>query len=375
MTAELEPQTAADERFMAAALALGRRGLGRVAPNPAVGALLVKDGVVVGRGWTQAGGRPHAETEALRDAGAAARGATLYVTLEPCAHHGRTPPCAAALVDAGVGRVVFAIEDPDPRVAGAGMHMLKEAGIPVTRGIGAAAARRANLGHVLRVTQGRPLVTLKLAETADGFAAGARHDARLAITGALANAHVHMMRAMHDAIMVGSGTLATDDPLMTVRLPGLEGRKPLRVVLDSNLSLSRDSRLVATAREVPALVIAGAGAPAQKAEALGAMGVEVVTVARDAAGHVDLAAALGHLASRGVTRIFSEGGPRVGAELIAAGFADDVLMLTATKPFGREGVPALSPTARQRLADEAFYKRVETRLLGADRLARFEKCC
>lgn len=211
-----------DSRFMAAAIALGRRGQGLCAPNPAVGALIVRDGVIVGRGWTKPGGRPHAETEALRAAGDRAQGATIYVTLEPCSHHGATPPCAEAIIAAKIARVVYAACDPDPRVAGRGHKLLTEAGVEVTQGVLAEEARRANLGHILRVSRQRPLVALKLALTADGYAAGSAHDPRLAITGPHANGLVHVMRAMHDAIMVGAGTIAADDPLLNVRLPGLD---------------------------------------------------------------------------------------------------------------------------------------------------------
>lgn len=224
-----------DEAFMAAAIALGRRELGATAPNPSVGALVVRDGVIVGRGWTRAGGRPHAETEALRDAGEQARGATLYVSLEPCSHHGVTPPCAIAIVAAGVAQVVSALDDPDPRVAGRGHALLREAGIAVTTGVLSEAALRANLGHILRVTEGRPMVTLKLAETADGFAADAVGRPRLMITGPAAGNVVQNMRATHDAIMIGSGTAHADDPRLDVRLPGLAGRRPLRVVLDTRI--------------------------------------------------------------------------------------------------------------------------------------------
>src|SRR3954451_6954122 len=218
---------AEDADFLSAAWALGGRALGRAPPNPAVGAVVVRDGVIVGRGWTRDGGRPHAETEALDDAGQAARGATLYVGLEPRSHYGKTPPCADAIIAAGIARVVSALEDPDPRVAGRGHARLRAAGIEVATGIGAEEARRANLGHILRVTQGRPMVTLKLAETADGFAASANaHDPRLMITGQAANNRVQMMRALHDAIMIGAGTALGDDPLLTVRLPGLDKRSP-----------------------------------------------------------------------------------------------------------------------------------------------------
>jgi diaminohydroxyphosphoribosylaminopyrimidine deaminase / 5-amino-6-(5-phosphoribosylamino)uracil reductase len=361
----------ADADFMAAALALGRRTLGRAAPNPAVGAVVVRDGVIVGRGWTKPGGRPHAETEALEDAGSAARGATLYVGLEPCSHYGKTPPCADAIIAAGIARVVSALEDPDPRVAGRGHARLRAAGIEVTTGIGAEEARRANLGHILRVTEGRPMVTLKLAETADGFAAGGEHDKRLAITGAAANARVHMMRAMHDAIMVGIGTARADDPLMTVRLPGMENIKPLRVVLDYRLELSPRSRLAATARDFPTLVIAAEDAPLQAERALAETGVEVTRIPADKSARLELRIALAVLAQRGITRVFSEGGPRVAKELIGAGLADEVVIFTAPKPFGARGVPVLASDARRKLEHGAHYALAEDGFAGPDRLRRF----
>jgi diaminohydroxyphosphoribosylaminopyrimidine deaminase/5-amino-6-(5-phosphoribosylamino)uracil reductase len=361
-----------DLRLMDAALALSRRHLGAVAPNPAVGALVVKDGIVVGAGATQPGGRPHAETEALAQAGEAAKGATLYVTLEPCSHHGRTPPCADAIVSAGIARVVSAIEDPDSRVAGRGHALLRAAGIDVNVGLRAAEAREINIGHILRVTTGRPTITLKLAMTADGFAAGTAHDPRLAITGAIANTFVHMQRALHDAIMVGSGTVLTDDPLMTVRLPGVD-RRPVRVVLDSNLAVSPHSRLVQTAGAYPTLIVAGADAPADRRAALAEAGIEILTVPRDRFARIDLGAALLALGKRGITRVFSEGGPTVAGALIAAGLADEVLLLRASKPLGFDGTPALEPAARGTLDDPALYRADAPRLVGVDTLARYRR--
>ena len=354
-----------DERFMAAALAIGRRGLGRVAPNPAVGALVVMNGIIVGRGATAPGGRPHAETIALAQAGAGARDATLYVTLEPCSHHGMTPPCCEAVVAAGIARLVFAIEDANPLVAGRGAAMCREYGLAVTAGVGAEAARRDHRGHILRMTAQRPTVTLKLAETADGFVAGGAHDPRLAITGAAANGMVHGMRAMHDAIMVGIGTALADDPLMTVRLPGVAA-KPLRIVIDARAQLPPNSRLALTARDAPALVLVAEGI---RADALARVeGLEIAHVPLDAGGRLDLAAALALLAARGLTRIFSEGGPTIAGRLIAEGLADDVAIFTAEKPLGRIGVPTLAPEARALLADPAGYNLIETREVGADRL-------
>ena len=349
---DFPPDERADASFMAAAIAYGRRGLGTTAPNPAVGCVIVRDGVIIARGATQPGGRPHAETEAIREAGERARGATLYVSLEPCSHHGVTPPCAEAIVAAGLARVVSAIEDPDRRVAGRGHAKLVEAGIGLRVGVGAREARRLTLGHILRVTEGRPMVTLKLAETADGFAAGGEHDPRLMITGLAANGRVQVMRAMHEAIMIGAGTALADDPLLTVRAPGMEARRPLRVVLDTHLRLPVRSRLAVTARDRRTLVLTGPTAPEGARLALEALGVEV---------------------ERGITRVFSEGGPTVAGALIARGLADEVVTFTSPRPLAREGVVALSRAARDMLADKARYRPLAEGFSGLDRYQRYER--
>jgi diaminohydroxyphosphoribosylaminopyrimidine deaminase / 5-amino-6-(5-phosphoribosylamino)uracil reductase len=361
-----------DERWMDAALNLGARFLGLAAPNPAVGAILVKDGAVVGRGATAPRGRPHAERIAIAQAGAAARGSTLYVTLEPCSHFGASPPCADAVVEAGVARVVSAIEDPNPSVAGRGHARLRSGGVAVTVGPGANRARRDHRGHILRVTEGRPMVTLKLARTADGFASGATHDPRLRITGQIANLRVQVMRSLHDAIMIGVGTALVDDPSLTVRLSGVEQR-PLRVILDSRLRLPESSRLSATAGEYPTVVLTTPAAPEARSAALAARGVEVSAVDADAQGHVDLSAALRLLAARGVTRVFSEGGPRVGSRLVMEGLADSVVLLTAERPLGRAGVPALNAEARKALADASQYRPLETMVYGADAMQVWDR--
>jgi diaminohydroxyphosphoribosylaminopyrimidine deaminase / 5-amino-6-(5-phosphoribosylamino)uracil reductase len=356
-----------DERFMMAALAFGRRGLGHAAPNPSVGALIVRDGVVIGRGVTAPGGRPHAERLAIEEAGKAARGATLYVTLEPCAHQGRGEPCARAIVDAGLGRVVSAIEDPDPRTAGHGHAALRDAGIELLVGVGAEEARRAHVGHRLRVAERRPAVTLKLAQTADGYAAGARYDPRLTITGEAANGRVQMMRAMHEAIMVGIGTAQGDDPLLTVRYPGAAA-KPLRVVLDAKLQLSPRSRLAATARDFPTLAIAVDPIDARRAAPLEQAGVEIAAVETDDHGRLDLLAALRLLATHGVTRVFSEGGPTIAAALIGRGLADDVAVFTAPKPLGRPGLPSLDAKSRAALEDRTLYSTPLVSHFGLDEM-------
>lgn len=367
-------QALIDDAFMAAALSLGRRNMGRTAPNPAVGALIVQDGVLIARGFTAASGRPHAEAIALEAAGEAARGATLYVTLEPCSHHGATTPCVDAIIASSVARVVSAIEDPDPRVAGRGHARLREAGVAVVTGVGSGAALREHLGHILRVMQGRPMVTLKLAQTADGYAAGAEHDPRLFITGAVADAYTHVQRALHGAIMVGAGTARIDDPLMTVRLPGMEEYKPLRIILDTRLSLSMRSRLAATARDAPTLIIAGEGVTEQAANAFAAAtAIEVARVGLDESGRVSLPAALALLGERGVTRIFCEGGPRLAESLLLHSLADEVILHTGLRPLGRQGLPALSQAARARLEDPASYRISDSAMLGADRLTRYER--
>ena len=350
---------------MAAALARGRRGLGRTAPNPSVGALVVRDGIVVGQGCTGDGGGPHGEILALAQAGEAARGATLYVTLEPCSHHGRTPPCCEAVVAAGIGRLVYAIEDPNPLVAGQGAAFCRAHGVEVRCGVGAIEARRDHLGHIRRVTVGRPMVTLKLAETADGFVAGGPHDPRLAITGAAANGIVHVLRAMHDAIMVGIGTVVADDPLMTVRLPGVAA-KPLRIALDGDLTISARARLLLTATDAPVLLVAREGVPIPR----DLSDVETLHASAGLDGRLDLAAMLTALAARGLTRILSEGGPRVAEQLLAKNLVDEILLFTAPRPLvGSDGVAGLGADARAMIDRE--FALVGERMVGADRLRHY----
>src|SRR5216110_883341 len=267
-----------DARFMQLALALGRRGLGRTWSNPAVGAVVVKDGVIVGRGWTQPGGRPHAEVEALSQAGEAARGATLYVTLEPCSHVGKSPPCADAVIAAGIVRVVSAIEDPNPEVAGQGHAKLRAAGITVDVGVGAAEAAHDHAGHFRRIRDHRPHVILKLAVSADDKIGAAGHKP-VAITGEAARTRVHLLRARCDAILVGIGTVLADDPVLTCRLPGMEARSPVRVVLDRSLRIPGTSRLVQSARETPLWVMTSTLSEAPAATKLGAAGAQVIRIA------------------------------------------------------------------------------------------------
>lgn len=358
---------------MRAALALGRHGMGRTAPNPAVGALVVADGVLLGRGITASGGRPHAEPIALAQAGSAAQDATLYVTLEPCSHYGQTPPCVEAVLASGVGRVVVALPDPDPRVAGRGIARLRAAGIQVIEHVGRAEAQRDHRGHCLRVTAGRPMVTLKMAETADGFAAGAVGADRLLITGPVANGYVQGLRATHDAILVGSGTALADDPLLTVRLAGLESRRPFRVVLDGELRLDPRSRLVQSARTTPLLVIAGSGVPNERATRLIDHGAEICLVGRGADGHLDLGQAMRALGQRGITRVLCEGGPCLASSLLSADLADAVVLLTSPDAIGSPGRPSLSKGARNRLSQPSHYVMRDDAPIGRDRLRIFER--
>lgn len=367
------PSATEDERWMDVALALARRGLGRTAPNPSVGSVIVDaGGRVVGRGWTQPGGRPHAETMALAQAGAAARGSTLYVTLEPCSHHGRTPPCADSIIAAGVARVVAAIPDPDPRVDGRGLARLREHGVAVTTGVGASAAWRINAGHVARVTLGRPHVILKLAVSADGKAglAGRRP---AAITGEASRARVHMMRADADAILVGVGTVLADDPALTCRLPGLADRSPTRVVLDAGLRTPVGSALVRTAREVPTWIVAAVDASAEAERGLRAEGVEVMRVERGADGRLSLPEALGMLAMRGVTRLMVEGGPTVAGAFLAADLVDAATVLTGPGFLGADAVDALEGLPLEALIRSPRLAEVAREPVGGDVWMHYER--
>ncbi|EUB94999.1 riboflavin biosynthesis protein RibD [Rhizobium sp. CF080] len=252
---------AEDRWFMASALRLSRLHTGQTGTNPSVGCVIVRDGEIVGSAVTAPGGRPHAETQALEIAGEKARGSTVYVTLEPCSHYGRTPPCANALVEAGVARVVISLTDPDPRVSGRGIAILRDAGIVVETGLMEEEGRRALAAYLTRQTKGRPHVTLKLAVSADGMLG--RRGEEVSITGAEARAEVHRLRAEADAILVGIGTVLSDDPELTVRIPGLEGRSPVRIVLDRHLQLPLDSKLVQSTRDVPVIVVAAPGLTSQ----------------------------------------------------------------------------------------------------------------
>ncbi len=359
-----------DSAHMARALALGRRGLGRVWPNPAVGCVIVAGGRVVGRGWTQPGGRPHAETVALGQAGAAARGATAYVSLEPCAHHGETPPCAEALVGAGVARVVTALEDPDPRVAGRGHAMLRKARIAVDTGIGAAEARRDQAGFLSRLARRRPMLTLKLATSLDGRIATASGESRW-ITGPEARRAVHGMRLRHDAVMVAGGTARADDPELSVRDFGKVGQ-PVRAIAVQTLDLPETGRLAASAGLSPLWLLHGPESPERRRAGWAARGAECIEVPV-ADGRLDPAGLLAALGARGLTRVFCEGGGSFAASLLRAGLVDRLVTFTAGLALGADGAPGFGALGTGALSEAPRFRLAECRAVGADVMSLWEK--
>ena len=345
---------------MREAIGLSLIHVGRTGSNPSVGCVIVKDGHVVGRGVTALGGRPHAEPQALAEAGDKARGATAYVTLEPCSHHGKTPPCANTIIAAGISRVVVAVADPDPRVSGQGLKMLADADIEVTIGVLQKEARRAMSGYLTRQTKGRPQVILKLAVSADGML-GREGAGQVAITGPEARTEVHRLRAASDAILVGIGTALADDPELTVRLPGLEEASPLRVVLDRRAELPASSKLARTAGSVPVLVAVSTGAKGNRA-ALAEAGAEIVELE----GVEEL---LSMLAQRGISSLMVEGGARVASDLLSRGLVDRIHLYCGEIIVGAGGI-ASPITASQMPPGFAL---VEERILGRDRLRIYDR--
>ena len=353
------------------ALVLAQRSLGQTAPNPAVGCVIVSpQGQIVGRGRTAKGGRPHAEVLALAEAGEAARGATVYVTLEPCSHTGQTPPCAGALIAAGVARIVVAVGDPDPRVNGRGVAMLRAAGIAVEEGLCAAEAAALNAGFFLKLRENRPLVTLKIAQSLDGRIATATGESQW-ITGEPARAFGHLLRARHDAILIGSGTAEADDPMLTCRLPGLEARSPLRVVLDSRLRLNEWSKLAQSAAAHPTLLFTAAPEGSGRQGALEACGIEVLRVGRDAVGRPRLSEVLAVLAGRGITRLLVEGGASVHASFLDHHLADRLEVFGAPLVLGGSGRPSVESLAAFSLSEAPRFKRSACRVLGSDLLVSY----
>ncbi len=360
-----------DARFMALALTLGRRNLGATWPNPAVGAVIVKDGVILARGWTQSGGRPHAEVEALRRAKKAAQnslvGATMYVTLEPCSHQGKTPPCADAIVKAGIARVVSALEDPNPEVAGRGHEKLRAKGIAVEIGPGAEEARRVHAGHIARVTQDRPHVLLKLAISADGKV-GLAGRKPVALSGEAARARVFQLRGAYDAILVGIGTVLSDNPQLTCRLPGMLERSPVRVVLDAQLRTPLATSVIATARATPTWIIGARNASPMAEEILQQKGCKVFRV-DDENGRLDLAGVLKTLAGEGITRLMVEGGPTVAASFVAADLVDEAALIYSEKLVGDDGIAPLEGMALDALSGHLHVTGSER--LGPDTLEHY----
>ena len=351
---------------MALALELGRRGQGQTWPNPAVGCVIVKEGRIVGRGWTQPGGRPHAEPVALAQAAEAARGATAYVTLEPCAHHGQTPPCAEALIAAGVARVVVAIGDSDERVAGRGLEMLRAAGIAVETGVCAEEAARDLKGFFLRVEEGRPFLTLKLAASLDGRIATATGESQW-ITGPEARRMVHAMRARHDAVMVGAGTARADDPSLTVRDLGVADQ-PVRVVVSRRVDVPLMSTLAKTAKDVPVWIVHGRDADPTLLRTWEDLGAEMLFCDREG-GHLSPVGVLRALGEKGLTRVFCEGGGALAASLLGAGIVDELVTFNAGVALGAEGYPAIGALGVERLAAAPRMRLVEQRRCGADLMA------
>ena len=364
-----------DKAFMRQAIALSRRGLGLAAPNPSVGAVIVRfdsgTPVIVGRGVTAPGGRPHAERIALDQAGELAHGATIYVTLEPCARRSIMrdgPSCTDAVLCSGLTRVVIGAADPSPFAAGEGAKRLRAHGIEVVTGICEAEAARVNLGHTLRVMQHRPMVTVKLAQTADGFAGQA--GARLMITGEQANARTHLIRAQSDAIAVGIGTVLADDPALTCRLPGLGQRSPVRVVFDTHLRTPQTAQLVSLATMIPTWIVAGLDAPAMAERQLVNAGVEVMRVATASDGQLDLLAALGLLADRGITRLMLEGGPTLADSFAEHFLIDEVVIATGVASVGA-GISAIGAHLKTHLDHCRAQGIVVSERLGVDTLETF----
>lgn len=356
---------------MALALRLARRALGTAWPNPAVGCVLVREGVIVGRGWTQPGGRPHAEAVALARAGVAAAGATAYVSLEPCAHFGVTPPCADALIAAGIARAVVAVADPDPRVCGQGVRRLREAGIAVTTGVLAADAARLNRGFLCKVGANRPLFTLKAATSLDGRIATRTGDSRW-ITGEAARRAGHGLRASHDGILVGINTVIADDPALDCRLPGMASRSPVCIIADSTLRLPAAAQVVARARERPCWVMVTARAALDRRRLLEEKGVRLIEVESGRDDRPAPKAMAAALAGLGLTRVLIEGGGTIAAAFVAAGLIDQVAWFHAPVLIGGDGRASLSPLGIERLADAPRLLPRGARAVGSDHFGCFD---
>jgi diaminohydroxyphosphoribosylaminopyrimidine deaminase/5-amino-6-(5-phosphoribosylamino)uracil reductase len=360
-----------DLSHMRAALALARRGLGTTWPNPSVGCVIVRDGRVVGRGRTAPGGRPHAEPVALEMAGEKARGGTAYVTLEPCCHWGRSPPCTDALIAAGVARVVVAATDPDPRVNGQGLTQLRAAGIEVETGVLEAEALDTLIGFNTRVTLGRPMVTLKLASTLDGRIATHSGESQW-ITGTPARRLAHAMRGRHDAVMVGVGTVLADNPDLTCRIPGFRSTPNVRIIADSHLRTSLTSHLLITAGDIPTWFLLREGTNLAREEAFTDLGAKLIKVPGSLAG-VDLTAALTALGSEGLTRVMVEGGGQIAAALLRADLVDRITWFHAPSVMGGDGWPAVQAFGIETLEHMRRFRRDCITVIGDDMLSEFTR--
>lgn len=357
---------------MMSALGLARRGLGNVWPNPAVGCVLVKDGNIVGRGWTQPTGRPHAETEALNRAGEKAQGATAYVTLEPCNHHGQTPPCTEALIGAGVKKVFVATQDPDPRVSGQGLDRLQDAEIEIDTGICKKEADRVNAGFLSRIGLGRPFITLKTATTLDGRIALASGESQW-ITGESARRAAHGLRATHDAIMIGSGTSLKDNPNLCCRLPGVANDRRPRIVLDGRLRTPENSELVQSAHESPVWIIVAKDHAGDRIESYREKNVTIIEAPVGADGHPDLDWSIRELGARGLTRILVEGGGQLAASLLRGNFVDQLAWFRASSIIGQTGISAIGEIGLENLMEMPKFRRLSSTDVGDDRLEIFIK--
>lgn len=362
--------SANDTTYMTLALALGRRALGSTWPNPAVGCVIVKDDQIVGQGRTATGGRPHAEPQALAEAGTSANGATAYVTLEPCSHHGQTPPCAQALIEAGIARVVCSLQDSDPRVSGQGFAMLRDAGIVVETGLMADIAAQDLAGFFHRIEHGRPRLTLKLATSLDGRIATASGHSQW-ITGPDARAEVHAMRATHDAVMIGAGTARADDPSLTVRDVESD-HQPVRIVVSRRLDLPLMSQLARTAKDLPVWICHGPDADPALIEAWSGLGARLFSCGLTGR-QLDMAAVLQELGKAGLTRVFCEGGGALAASLLTADLVDDYVGFTAGIAIGAEGLPGIGALGLSRLDEASRFDLVECRAIGNDILHRWTR--
>ena len=363
--------TQADLPHMRAALSLARRGLGTTWPNPSVGCVIVRDGRVVGRGHTQPGGRPHAEPVALGMAGAVAKGATAYVTLEPCCHWGRSPPCTDALIAAGIARVVVAETDPDPRVNGEGLAKMRSAGIEVQSGLMAEEARETLIGFHHRITLGRPMVTLKLASTLDGRIATRAGESQW-ITDTPARRLAHAMRGRHDAVMVGVGTVLADNPDLTCRIPGFRPIPNVRVIADSHLRTSLTSRLLTTASDIPTWFLLRAGTNLAREDAFRDLGAKLIKIPGSSAG-VDLTASLAALGKAGLTRVLVEGGGQLAAALLRADLVDRIAWFHAPAIMGGDGWPAVQAFGTDTLDRMPRFRRDCITVVGDDMLSEFTR--